>query len=134
MQLLVEGPVAVDARAHLLGFLDIIAGRTDPSPAAPEREGLRLVRTLSRRRRRGAWRFLSPERAVAEIEAAHHAAMQAADRLIYIETQYFRDRRLARHLAREARRKPGLKLILILPAAPDDVAFEGATGLDARLD
>ncbi|WP_137109879.1 phospholipase D-like domain-containing protein [Rhodobacter sp. SY28-1] len=133
VQLMVEGQVAADARAHLMEFLDIIAGRADPSPAAPEREGLRLVRTLSRRRGPGAWRFLSPEPAVAEIEAAHHEAIETAGRLIYIETQYFRDRRLARHLAREARRKPDLKLILILPAAPDDVAFEGATGLDARL-
>ncbi|HEY6918910.1 MAG TPA: phospholipase D-like domain-containing protein, partial [Tabrizicola sp.] len=46
---------------------------------------------------------------------------------------YFRDRRLARRLAEEARRKPDLRMILILPAAPDDVAFEGSTGLDARL-
>jgi phosphatidylserine/phosphatidylglycerophosphate/cardiolipin synthase-like enzyme len=133
VQLMVEGPVALDARAHLLGCLDIISGRVEPSRPAPEQEGLRLVRTLSRRRGRGAWRFISPEPAVAEIESAHHAAMQAAQRLIYIETQYFRDRRMARLLAREARRKPDLKLILILPAAPDDVAFEGATGLDARL-
>ena len=133
VQLMVEGAVAADARAHLLGFLDIIAGQVAPSPAAPERDGLRLVRTLSRRRGRGAWRFISPEPAVAEIEAAHHDGIETAERLIYIETQYFRDRRLARHLAREARRKPDLRLILILPAAPDDVAFEGATGLDARL-
>jgi phosphatidylserine/phosphatidylglycerophosphate/cardiolipin synthase-like enzyme len=76
---------------------------------------------------------MSPEPVVNEIEAAHRAAVEQAERLIYIETQYFRDRRLARHLAEMARKKPELRMILILPAAPDDVAFEGSTGLDARL-
>lgn len=133
VQLMLDGPVAGDARAHLLGFLDIILNTVPPGDPAPDRGGVRFVRTLSRRRGRGAWRFLSPEPAVAEIEAAHRAAIKGAERLIYIETQYFRDRRLARLLAEEARRKPELRLILILPAAPDDVAFEGSTGLDARL-
>lgn len=133
VQLMVEGPVAADARAHLLGFLGVIAGRVPTGQPAPERDGLRLVRTLSRRRGRGAWRFLSPEPVVHEIETAYRTAVQKVERLIYIETQYFRDRRLAQLLAQEARRKPDLRMILILPAAPDDVAFEGSTGLDARL-
>ncbi len=133
VQLMLEGPIASDARAHLLGFLDIIAGVAEPGNPAPDRAGLRFIRTLSRRRGRGAWRFISPEPAVAEIEAAQRDAIGRAERLIYVETQYFRDRRLARCLAEEARRKPELRMILILPAAPDDVAFEGSTGLDARL-
>ena len=37
-----------------------------------------------------------------------------------------------RHIS-AARAEPGLRMILILPAAPDDVAFEGNTALDARL-
>ena len=133
VQLMLEGPVAEDARTHLAGFLDIIAGDKAPEDPAPDRAGLRFVRTLSRRRGRGAWRFLSPEATVHEIETAHHEAAGRAERLIYVETQYFRNRRLARHLAEEARRKPDLRMILILPAAPDDVAFEGSTGVDARL-
>lgn len=133
VQLLIEGPVAQDARAHLAGFLALTTGETERPHPAPDRAGLRLVRTLSRRRGRGAWRFLSPEPMVAEIEAAHVEGMERAGELIYIETQYFRDRRLARRLAAAARARPELKMILILPAAPDDVAFEGATSLDARL-
>ncbi len=133
VQLMIDGPVAQDARAHLVSFLDIIAGSAPPGEPPPEREGLRFVRTLSRRRKKGAWRFISPEPAVNEIEAAQRKAIGQAERLIYVETQYFRDRRLARHLAEMARQKPDLRMILILPAAPDDVAFEGSTGLDARL-
>lgn len=133
VQLMVEGSVAQDAAAHLDGFLDIIAGETQPNDPAPVRDGLRFVRTLSRRRGRGAWRVIAPDPVVAEIEVAHRDAINSARNLIYVETQYFRDRRLARHLAEAARVSPDLKMILILPAAPDDVAFEGATGLDARL-
>jgi phosphatidylserine/phosphatidylglycerophosphate/cardiolipin synthase-like enzyme len=133
VQLMVTGPVAADARAHLQGFLQTISGQAAASDAAPQRDGLRFVRTLSRRRLRGGWRSIAPDGAVAEIEEAHHAAIGTARQLIYVETQYFRDRRLARRLAREARHNPDLTMILILPAAPDDVAFEGATGFDARL-
>lgn len=133
VQVMIRGPVAQDARAHLAEFLGIISGEVEPGPPAPERAGLRFVRTLSRRRKRGAWRFISPEPVVHEIETAHAEWIGLAEGLIYVETQYFRNRRMARRLAQAAREKPGLKMILILPAAPDDVAFEGATGLDARL-
>lgn len=133
VQLMVEGPVAVDAQAHLESFLAAVAGKAEPLPQAPDREGLRLVRTLSRRHRRWAGRHIAPEPLVTEIDAAQHAGIDQVERLIYVETQYFRDRRLARHLAHAARRNPRLQMILILPAAPDDVAFEGSTGLDARL-
>ncbi|MFZ1348171.1 MAG: phospholipase D-like domain-containing protein, partial [Tabrizicola sp.] len=133
VQLMLRGPVAQDAKAHLEGFLGIIEGKIEANPPAPERQDLRFVRTLSRRRKRAAWRFISPEPVVHEIETAHADWIRRAEGLIYIETQYFRNRRMARRLAQAAREQPGLKLILILPAAPDDVAFEGATGLDARL-
>jgi phospholipase D1/2 len=133
VQLMVEGPVAEDAHRHIAGFLGIIGRRLPPGPVAPDHDGVRFVRTLSRRR--GAWPGLhiSPEPAVTEIEEAHHRAISAAERLIYVETQYFRDRRLARRLALQARRVPGLTMILVLPAAPDDIAFEGSEGMDARL-
>lgn len=133
VQLMIEGPVAQDAKAHLENFLSIISGTREAGPAAPERDGLRFVRTLSRRRLRGAWHFISPEPVVHEIEAAHDTWIEQSRQLIYVETQYFRNRRMARNLAQAARDNPELKMILILPAAPDDVAFEGATGLDARL-
>ena len=120
-------------RDSLGTFLQTIRGEAAPQAPAPMRDGLRFLRTLSRRRLRGGWRSIAPDRAVTEIEDAHHAAIAGARRLIYVETQYFRNRRLARRLARAARDTPGLTMILILPAAPDDVAFEGATGLDARL-
>lgn len=136
VQLMVQGPVAADAHRHLARFLDMVAGRTpadDPPP--PDRDGLRLVRTLSRRRSGGvaAGSQIAPYPCVTEIEAAHHDAIARATGLIYLETQYFRDRRLACALARRAAEVPDLGLILILPAAPDDVAFDRSDGVDARL-
>jgi phospholipase D1/2 len=134
VQLMIEGEVAQDALAHLHSYLDAVSGRAAPVPAAPEREGLRFLRTLSRRRHWG-WSpiGISPEPLVGEIEAAHRAMIAEAKGLIYVETQYFRDRALARAFAQRAAQEPSLRMILILPAAPDDVAFEGNTALDARL-
>ena len=43
-----------------------------------------------------------------------------------------RDLRLARSLARRAEANAGLTLLLVLPAAPEEVAFNSRPGMDAR--
>ena len=68
-----------------------------------------------------------------EIEEAHLAAISRSKRLIYLETQYFRHQPLADALAEAAQREPDLHLLVVLPAAPEDVAFEGSNGKDAKL-
>ena len=125
VQLMMEGAIAKEAQTHLETFADVAAGRIDP---APQR---RLLRTISRRRT-GIGAHFGPETVAHEILSAHEMLARRAERLIYLETQYFRDRRLAHLLAEAGRSRPGLGLILILPGAPDDVAFEGNSGLDAR--
>jgi phosphatidylserine/phosphatidylglycerophosphate/cardiolipin synthase-like enzyme len=125
VQLMMEGPVVAEAQAHLENFLAVVEGKQPPGPQR------RLLRTLSRRRRFEA-PFFGPEPVVHEIATAHAALARRTDRLIYIETQFFRDRHLAHLLAGLAREKPELQMILILPAAPEDVAFEGRDGMDAR--
>ncbi|MEX5728214.1 phosphatidylserine/phosphatidylglycerophosphate/cardiolipin synthase-like enzyme [Rhodovulum iodosum] len=126
LQAMVEGPVVAAATAHLEGFLDAVAGRRAPPPPAPG-----FLRTLSRRARRAPFRF-SPVPMVRELERAHFARIAEARQLIYMETQFFRHLPLARALARRARACPDLCLILLVPAAPEDVAFEDNRGLDAR--
>lgn len=135
VQLMLEGPVAADAERHLEQFLGQIAGRVPLDAPAPARGKLRFLRTLSRQRPKRLRDSLtiSPAPGCHEIEELHHAAIAKAEDFIYMESQYFRDRRLARRLAARARANPALQMILILPAAPDDVAFERATGVDARL-
>ncbi|QCO57199.1 phospholipase (plasmid) [Pseudorhodobacter turbinis] len=126
VQLEVEGAGVAAAVAHLRGFHAHTAGTTAPAPEAPP-----FLRTLSTRRRIN-WAHFGPHHAVDELHKAHLDEIARAERLIYIETQYFRDRALSRALARRARSAPDLRVILVLPAAPDDVAFEGKRGFDAR--
>ena len=64
--------------------------------------------------------------------SAHLALIRRARRFLYIETQYFRDRTLARALAARAKVNRDLQMILILPAAPDEVAFDKRVALDIR--
>ncbi|MBM7069923.1 phospholipase D family protein [Actibacterium sp. 188UL27-1] len=125
VQVLTTGPEAQEAAIHLDGFLDQIARQTVP------RKGTHLRRTLSAPRRFGLW-ALSPDTLLNEIEAEHIAAFRSAKNLIHIETQFLRSTKLAKALAQAAQDMPDISLILILPALPEDVAFEGNRGLDAR--
>ncbi len=125
LQLLIRGPVVAEAQAHLESFLDVVEGAAEPPPQR------RLLRTISRRRSLTLARF-GPEPVVHEILDAHEMLAGRAERLIYLETQFFRDTGLARRLARAAREQPGLGLILILPAAPEEVAFGRNWGIDTR--
>lgn len=125
VQLLLEGPAVAEAQAHLEGFLCVTAGDTAPP------RNRRLLRTLSGRRKRNFW-HMGPETLVQEIATAHEHCARRSRRLIYMETQYFRDLKLARYLANLARDNPALVMILILPGAPEEIAFSRRKGLDAR--
>ncbi|MBM9593494.1 phospholipase D-like domain-containing protein [Roseitranquillus sediminis] len=110
---------------HILSLQRVTGGMMAP-PRTPG-----LLRTLSRRRRTGF--FLSPHRLVREISMAHRRRIATSRKLIYIETQFLRDLRTAQRLARAARKNPDLNLILIIPAAPDDLAFNKLRRADVRL-
>lgn len=125
LQLLVEGPAAGEAERHLSTFLAAVAGESAP-PALPN-----LLRTLSRKRSVDL-PFLSPMPLLSELADAHAERVRGARQLIYLESQFFRDTRLARTIARAARANPALGLVLILPAAPEDVAFKANEDGDAR--
>ena len=126
VMLRMEGRVVSEALAHMDSFRAVTEGRERPPPQR------RLLRTLSRARHPAA-PYIGPKPVTTEILSAHLALIPRARRLIYLETQFFRDRRLARALALAARRNPDLTMILILPAAPEDVAFGDNVGADARL-
>jgi phospholipase D1/2 len=127
VQVLVSGgPAVMAAHRHLVHFLDEVAQKSPITPAT-----LPFLRTISTKRR-FRWPFMSPLPQVAEIDAAHRFLAQRAERLIYLETQFFRDVPLARHMAALARKMPDLTMILILPAAPEDVAFDNSGGMDVR--
>ncbi|MDD8022468.1 MAG: phospholipase D-like domain-containing protein [Paracoccaceae bacterium] len=125
VQLLMDGPAVAEAQAHLQGFQDLTAGLGE----VPKHRW--LLRTLSRRRAHNALSF-GPEPVVQDIATAHEHYARRTRRLIYVETQYFRDLHLARYLADLARDNPGLGMILILPGAPEEVAFRRRPSLDTR--
>ena len=125
LQLSITGPVVAEAQAHLEHFRAGTEGMPQPKPYR------HLLTTISRKRETGAFCF-GPKRSQFQIRTAHTKLAQKTRKLIYLETQYFRDSRFARELARRAKAEPGLQMILILPAAPDDVAFEGNRSPDAR--
>jgi len=95
-------------------------------------QGIRLRRTISVQTRRVGLIF-SPKTAVNEIEQAHIQAIQSAKKAIYIETQFFRSRTIADALARAADSNPNVNLVMILPAAPELIAFEEKCGLPERM-
>ncbi|MEM7565642.1 MAG: phospholipase D-like domain-containing protein [Pseudomonadota bacterium] len=152
----VHGPVVADAERHFRttwnaeaerfeGVLDELAPlwghprglktpsmMPEPTDAAPARAGAvraQFLRTVSRR---GSEPFaFTPERLRGDLEAAHHRVIEAAETILYIETQFFRLRSLSRAIARRAERAPGLKVIVLIPNAPEDVAWDDNDGPDA---
>ncbi|MDF0600848.1 phospholipase D-like domain-containing protein [Psychromarinibacter sp. C21-152] len=127
VQVLAEDPVrATSARRHLQTFNDAAAGRHEVVDAPG------LLRTLARdQSRRRPW-TMGPGTVADEIATCHREAIGRTEKLVYIETQFFRDRRIARWLARRGREEPDLKMILLLPGAPETVAFEETPKLDGR--
>lgn len=126
VQLMVREPdLARAARAHLERFQREAASETDVTPPAG------LLRTLSvKRRYEGA--SLSPQVSDTGILDRHLERIAAARRFIYLESQFFRDPAIAEALAARAEEVPDLGMVLVLPAAPLEVAFEGKAGLDQQ--
>ncbi|MEL7211352.1 MAG: phospholipase D-like domain-containing protein [Pseudomonadota bacterium] len=124
VQVVLTGQAASEARTHLLEMEDGFSGRDTHTPQ-------KLLRTLSAKRR-FALPFMSPRPIVDEIAEAHRAAIARSEELIYFETQFFRDETLARWLAARALEQPALSLILILPAAPEEIAFHDDWGPDTK--
>lgn len=126
VQVMVNDPELAQAGHRYLSALPETVKGAQPPPAVPG-----FLRTLSQRRRFNL-SHISPRSNVREIRAAHLDHIGKAERFIYLETQFFRDRHIARALCRAAKRSPRLTLVLILPGAPEDVAFHGSGALEAR--
>lgn len=87
--------------------------------------------TLSRRWERSTFK-LAPENVCDSLLQEHLRQIAAAKELIYLETQYFRDRRIVAALVAAGRRNPALRVLALIPAAPEEVAFSDHASLDAR--
>ncbi|MBJ3761621.1 phospholipase [Maribius pontilimi] len=126
VQLIAEGPVAAHAEAHLRAFVAVTHGQAEP---AAEGDGLRLTLTRARPAQRVNF---GPQRLLSGLNDTLIERIGAATRTLYFETQFFRDVALARAVAAAGRAQPDLQALFILPAAPEDVAFERRNKADAR--
>ncbi len=91
---------------------------------------LRLVRTFSSPCK--GFTVLEPHARIREHEDVLINALGQAQRSIYIETQFLRHKPIADAMAEAAARAPDLQCIVMLPAEPDRVMFDGERGWDAR--
>lgn len=97
----------------------------DAGPAPAGTASVQLLRTRSRRSA-APW-AIGPRRGLNELERAHRRLIAQAERVLYIEAQFFRLRRVARWIAARARQRPELQVIMVLPNAPEEVAFDRDT-------
>ncbi len=124
VQAVVTGPVVRAAARHLAEFREVTAGDRAPSPFGG------LLRTLSSDIPGG--RRLAPREILSEIEEAHLRLIRTARDYIYIETQFLRSTPITDALVAAAEAMPELQLVVMLPAAPEDVAFDRSDDVDAR--
>lgn len=124
VQVILTGKVAEAGLRHLKEFRAVTAGEQEPSPFGG------VLRTLSADIPGG--RRLAPGPVLRELEEAHLRLIRTARRYIYIETQFLRSTAITDALATAAEAQPDLQLIVLMPAAPEEVAFDGSDDLDAR--
>ncbi|MCF6445855.1 phospholipase D-like domain-containing protein [Nereida sp. MMG025] len=126
VQLMIDNKeLAATALKHLLEAPKATTGALTPDPAP-----LPFLRTLSKPRS-GAM-SLSALPIERSLRRAHLDGIRTAQSGIYCETQFLRDPDLTDALVRAAKRTPQLSLAVILPGAPEDVAFGGSERADAR--
>jgi phosphatidylserine/phosphatidylglycerophosphate/cardiolipin synthase-like enzyme len=151
VSVLVEGPAAGDAAEHfrrlwnfelprfqeitshwltgserelVIDPLDPMPEPIDaPAPIVDAPATAQMLRTLSKKSPRLF--ATGPSRHIRELMAAHRQLIFTAERTLYIEAQFFRSRRAAGWISEAARRNPALEVIIVMPQAPDEVAFEG---------
>ncbi len=125
VQISVEGPVAEVAERYLDTVVDVINGRAEP---VEESHG--FCCTISAAKKNLV--AMSPRIVRRSIAETTHDWVRQSEGSLYFETQFFRDRDLARLIAERAAEAPDLELLMVLPAAPEVVAFDKRRKLDAR--
>jgi len=126
VQILVRDRDAAEAgEAHLDNLLQTVAATAE---VPPQRGG--FCTTTSRWQRNIVG--MAPEVVSRSIADKTMQQIERSEQFLYFETQFFRDVELAEALATRAREAEKLELLMVLPAAPEDVAFEGRRKVDAR--
>ncbi len=97
------------------------------APVLPPRAGEARVQVLRTKSRRNPSIFATgPRPHIHELELAHRKLIFSARRLLYIESQFLRFRPAARWIVERCRQAPELEVVILLPIAPEEVAFDGS--------
>jgi phosphatidylserine/phosphatidylglycerophosphate/cardiolipin synthase-like enzyme len=86
---------------------------------------VQLVRTMSRHN--SSPFAIGPHHCIRELKAAHRSVITSAQRLLYIEAQFFRSKDAADWVEAALRVHPELEVIILVANAPEEIAFEGQT-------
>ncbi len=104
----------------------------EPGNGAGEEDGRRVDLVVTRSSRSRSPFAIGPKPQERRIEDAYLDLVAGAEDLLYVETQFFRDPVLTDALVRRARQARDLHLLMVLPPAPEDVAFYDDHGLSMR--
>ncbi|TDL79386.1 phospholipase [Palleronia sediminis] len=126
VQAVVRGPAAQAAERHLDCLWSVLKGKADPQP--PDTGFIATISAANE----GKLLTVGPRPIAKQIFDETVARVGRARQTIYLETQFFRDTRLADAIAAAGRENDALEFVLILPAAPEVVAFEERDKIDAR--
>jgi phosphatidylserine/phosphatidylglycerophosphate/cardiolipin synthase-like enzyme len=117
----IEGPAVVDVARHFLLRWHGATRETLPSPAVPEAAGdveAQIVRTLP------AGTYRAVRRGDYSILESYSAALQSAERFIYLENQFLWSPEIVAILADKLRNPPSedFRVLVLLPARANDGA------------
>lgn len=143
IQVMVDGPVAADLDRNFLGrwntegrLFNAVASTTGPAGlGTPAKTVLAAVAIPSTPVPAGTgpataqlWRTLSkngvlpvPSVIREDVREGYQAAIAQANHFVYVENQYIRSTELADWLIERRGERPRLKLIVVLPVAPEEV-------------
>ena len=128
-----EGPIVADVAEHFRVRWETVARSALPPPVAPAVAGgveAQLVRTVPERLyqpwRDGEWSILE----------SYLRALQAAERLVYLESQFLWSPELTAVLGEKLRRPPcdDFRVIAVLPARPNNGADDSRGQVGALID
>jgi phosphatidylserine/phosphatidylglycerophosphate/cardiolipin synthase-like enzyme len=113
----IEGPAVADVANHFRGRWTAVTGEPLPEPAAPSPAGdveLQVVRTMPERM------YAGEDRGCFGILESYVRALQAAERFVYIESQYLWSPEIAAVLVEKLEHPPDrrFRVVAVLPARP----------------
>ncbi len=111
------------SRIIAAGPLDEIASGEAVDPVGEGGAATQLLRTRSRDA--SSIFALGPVTDICELKIAHRNLIRSAQKLLYIEAQFFRSQAAADWVLESLRRNPALEVVIVIANVPEEIAFLG---------